>query len=128
MRAVHVLAHDSGPLVEAGVEHNPVPFGEAIDAFAEPDDRPGAVGPEDPRLRRGGKPAAQPDVEVVERGCPEADQNLAGPGLRVGSVLEAQDLRPAVLVDADRLHGAIVSSWNSLYPETSSEGATLRAR
>jgi hypothetical protein len=97
------------PLVEAGIEHDAVSFGEAVDALAEPDDHAGPVRAEDPRLRSGGKPAAQPDVEVVERGGPEADQDLAGPGLRVGSVLEAQDLRPAVLVDADRLHRAIVS-------------------
>ena len=100
---------DSGPVVEAGVDHDLVALGEAVDALAEPDDDAGAVRAEDPRLRRGGKPAAQPDVEMVERGRPETDRDLAGPGLRVGRVLVAQDLRPAVLVDADRLHGAIVS-------------------
>ena len=104
MRSVHVLAHDPGSVVEARVDHDLVALGEAVDSLAEPDDDARSVGPEDPGLRRRGKPAAEPDVEVVEGGRPEADQHLAGARLRVGDVLVAENLGPAVLVDADRLH------------------------
>jgi len=69
----------------------------------------GAVGAENSRLGHGGQPLPHPDVEVVERRGPHPDQDLAGPGLRVGDVLVAQNLRPTVLVNANGLHGTILS-------------------
>ena len=42
---------------------------------------------------------------MVQRGGPELDQHLALAGDRIGRVLVAQHLGPAVLVDPDRLHG-----------------------
>ena len=42
---------------------------------------------------------------MVERRCGEADENLAVGRLRIGNVLVPEDVRPAVLVDSDRLHG-----------------------
>src|SRR3954453_12275165 len=41
---------------------------------------------------------------MVERRGAQTNEHLAGPGLRVGSVLVAEHLGPAVLVDAHRLH------------------------
>ena len=55
-----------------------------------------------------GQPSPQPDVEVVERGGAQLDEHLAGPGLRVGNLLVAEHLGPALLVDPDRLHRPIV--------------------
>src|SRR5207302_905900 len=69
----------------------------------------GPVRAEDPRLRHRRKPFADPDVEMVERRGAKRDQNLAGPGLRIGSVLIAEHLGPAVLVDPDRLHVGTIS-------------------
>jgi hypothetical protein len=45
---------------------------------------------------------------VVERRRVEADEHLAVARLRVGSILVAQDLRPAVLMDPYRFQGTII--------------------
>ena len=107
VRAVGMLAEhrDQVPVLEAGVEHDPVADGEAVDSRSERLDDPGAVRSQDPGLRHGREAHAHPHIEVVERrGC-EADENLAVGRFRIGNVLVPQDLRPAVLVDSDRLHG-----------------------
>ncbi len=44
VRPVHVLAHDLGAVVEAGVDDDGVALREAVDALAEPDDDAGSVG------------------------------------------------------------------------------------
>jgi hypothetical protein len=64
------------------------------------------VGSEDPRLRDRRKSRADPEVEAVQRGGAELDENLAGAGLRIGRVLVAKNFRPAVLVDANCLHSS----------------------
>ena len=66
----------------------------------------GPVGAEDARLGHRGEPPPQPDVETVERGGAQLDEHLAGARHRVGHLLVAQHLGPALLVDADRLHAA----------------------
>ena len=107
VRAVGVLAEhrDRVPVLEPGVEHDAVADGEAVDSRSERLDDAGAVRSQDPGLRHGREAHAHPHVEVVERrGC-EADENLAVGRLRIGNVLVPEDLRPAVLVDSDRLHG-----------------------
>src|SRR5919204_3990829 len=92
MRAVGVLADDGDRLavLESRIDHDPL-------AGVDPD--PCAIGAEDPRLRHRRKPLADPEVEVIERGCPELDDDLARPRLRIGRVLVAQDLRATVLVN-----------------------------
>jgi hypothetical protein len=67
--------------------------------------QPGAVGAEDPWLRHGGQPSAYPDVEMVHGRSPQLDQDVLGPGFRIGRVLVAEDLGPAVLVDPHGFHG-----------------------
>ena len=67
-------------------------------------DHPGAVGSEDARLRHRGQAFPDPEVEVIERRGAQLDEHLARPGLRIRRILVAEDLRPALLVDADRLH------------------------
>ena len=56
-----------------------------------------------------GQPFSHPHVEMVERGGPKADEHLAGTGDGVGSLLDAYDLRAAVLVDPGGAHGTILS-------------------
>ena len=105
--AVAMLAEhrDRVPVLEAGVEHDPVADGETVDPRAERLDDPGTVRSQDPGLRHGREAHAHPHIEVVERrGC-EADENLAVGRHRIGNVLVPQDVRTAVLVDSDRLHG-----------------------
>ena len=98
VRPVGVLADDGdrGAVLEPRVDD---------DALARVDPDPRAVGAEDPRLRDRGKPLPDPEVEVVERGRSERDQDLARPGDRIGHVLVAEHLRAAVFVDAYGLHG-----------------------
>ena len=67
----------------------------------------GAVRSEDSREihRESGHAAPDPQVEVVDRDAQHAHEHLARGRLRVGHVVEPQDLGPAVLVDAQGLHG-----------------------
>ena len=97
MRAVHRLAHDVGLAArdDPRIDH---------DALVGAGDHACAVGAEDARLRHRGEPLADPDVEVVQRGGSQLDQHLAVGGLRIGDVLVAEHLRPAVLVDANGFH------------------------
>jgi hypothetical protein len=65
-----------------------------------------AVGAEDAGLRDRRQAAPYPDVEMVQRCGAKVDQDVIRPRFRIRSVLVAQNLRPAVLVDADGLHSA----------------------
>jgi hypothetical protein len=97
-----VLAVDGDVIavVDAGIHHDAVSGREAGTALHDP----GAVGAKDPGLR-GGRPAAShPEVDVVEGGCAKPDQDVIGPGHRIGRVFVAKHLGPTVLVDSDRLH------------------------
>src|SRR5581483_4071743 len=98
VRAVSRLADD----VHAAVVHD---ARVDDDALVGARDHAGAVGAQDARLRHGGQPLADPDVEVVERGRAQLDEHVAVARLGVGHVLVAQHLRPAVLVDPNSLHG-----------------------
>ena len=89
---------------DPGIDHHALAGGEARAA----DDDSRAVRAEDARLRHRRKTLAHPQVEPVERGGSELDQHIVGPRSRIGRVLVAQHLGPAVLVNADRLHGSIV--------------------
>jgi len=111
MRAVGLLADDvdAPSVLDARVDHDAVADAESVDAGTERFDDASAVRPQDPRFRHRRKPLPHPHVQVVHRGSCEADQHFALAGLRVGHVLVAQDLRAAVLVDADRLHGTILA-------------------
>src|SRR6185437_14823009 len=50
---------------------------------------------------------------MVQGGSAQAHEHLAGPRLGVGRVLVAQHLRPAVLVDPNRLHRGTISHMNA---------------
>src|SRR5437763_1966270 len=63
--------------------------------------------PEDARLRNGGKTLADPEVEVVERGCAELDHNIIRAGLGIRRLLVAEHLGPAVLMDSHGFHVTI---------------------
>ena len=97
------------PCSSPGLRTTPLPDVEAVDALPERLDHAGAVCAEDPRLRHGRQPLADPDVEVVERRGPEADEHLSRAGDRIGDLLDAEDLRAAVLVDPGGEHGTILA-------------------
>ena len=105
MRPVRVLA-DNGdlPVAElvARVDDDPVAGCEAVSG----DHDSGAVGTEDSRLRHGRQALADPQVEVVERRRAQLDQDLSGAWHRIGGVLVAKHVRPAVLVNAHGFHRA----------------------
>jgi hypothetical protein len=105
MCSVPVLPDDLRAVGQAGVDHDRVALREIIRPGPEAGDHPCAVGTESPWLRDRGKTLADPEIEVVERGRLEPDEDLARTGDRVVDVLVAQDLGTAVLVDANRLHG-----------------------
>jgi hypothetical protein len=48
--------------------------------------------------------AARPDVEMIERAGPHADQHLAGREIGIRGVLVREDLGPAVLVKPYGFH------------------------
>ncbi len=120
VRAVDVLAEDleaHAHRVLACQAEAAAPAEEArVDQHRLPDLDPFRVGPElgdDARRRRRRailrlgnrrKAAAEPDVEVVERGRAHAHDR--GAAVRLGwlDVLEAQDLGAAVFVDSHRSH------------------------
>ena len=73
VRPVTVLADHvdrAGRRLDAGIDH---------DALAGVDADARAVGAEDPRLRDGREAFADPDVEMVQRGRVQADENFARP-------------------------------------------------
>jgi hypothetical protein len=96
-------------VLEPGVEDDPLPHVEPVDALPERLDHAGAVCTEDPRLRHGRQPLADPDVEVVERRGTEADEHLSRAGNRIRDVLDPDDVRAAVLVDPGGEHGTILA-------------------
>src|SRR5580765_6307046 len=100
-----MLADDGDPAVAeivSRIDDDPVAWCETISR----DDDARTVGAEDARLRHGGETFADPDVEVVERGGSQLDQDLSGAWHRIGGVLVAKHLRSAVLVNTHGLHGA----------------------
>src|SRR5256885_859055 len=88
-------------VIEPRVDDHAVALGEAVPG----NDDPGAVGAEDARLRHGGESLADPDVEVVERGGAQLDQDMSRAWHRIRRVLVAEHLGPAVFMDANRFHG-----------------------
>ena len=80
------------------------------DTFARVDPNARAVGAEDPWLRDGRQAFPKPDVEMVERGCVQTDEDFARPGLRIGDVLEDEHLGAAVLMDPHRAHRGRLSA------------------
>ena len=109
MGPVAVLAEHVDPVGvrEPRVDH---------DALPGPGDHARAVGAEDPRLRHRRRAPAQPDVEMVQRGGPQLDQHLVRARDRVWHLLVVQDLRAALLVDPDRLHGTSLDGRESFEP------------
>src|SRR5207248_9625223 len=99
VRGVHVRAEPRGRLavLEPRVDH---------DLLARVLADPGAVRAEDARLGHRRKSLPDPEVEMVERSRAQTDEDLPGPRLGIGRVLVAENLRPAVLMDPDRLHAA----------------------
>jgi hypothetical protein len=59
------------------------------------------------RQRYSRKSFAHPDIEMVQGAGFDPDQNLVLPGLWVGDVLVAKNLRTAEFVDANRFHGTV---------------------
>jgi len=84
-----------------------------VTTFANPTgrclDHARAVCTQDPRLRNGRQPFADPDVEVVERRGPEADEHLARARNRIRNFLDPDDFRAPVLVDPGGKHGTILA-------------------
>jgi hypothetical protein len=70
---------------------------------------PGRVDAEDDRQRR--SPSRPPrEVDVVDAGRLDPDQELVVLGLRIRGVLVAKLFRPALLVEDDSLHGREASA------------------
>ena len=96
-------------VLDPGVEDDALPDLEAVHALAERFDDTRAVRAEDPRLRHRREAPPHPDVEVVERCGMDPDEHLAGGRDGIRHLLDAQHLGAAVLVDARREHGTILS-------------------
>jgi len=95
---------------DAGVHDHALADLELFDTFAERRNDPGAVGPEDSRLRNGRKTLAHPHVEVVQACGTQRHQNLAGCGHGIVHVFVAKDVWAPVLVYAHGLQrGRILS-------------------
>jgi hypothetical protein len=107
-----VLADYARAVVEAGVDEDSVSLAESessVYARAYRSHDAGPVGAEDARLRHGGKTSADPDVQVIERCRAKPEEHLSGARDRILDVLVAEDFWTAVLMDADRLHGGILT-------------------
>ena len=104
VRPVHVLAvhGDVIAVIDPGVQDHAVTGSESGPAL----DDPGAVGSQDAGLGRGRPAAPHPQVDVVERGRAQPDQDVARSRLGIGGVFVAQHLGAAVLVDPNRLQAA----------------------
>ncbi len=109
VRPVAMLAEhmDAVRVREARVDH---------DALARSGDHARPVRTEDPRLRHRRHAPPKPDVEVVQRGSSELDQNLPGARHRIRHLLVAQNLGAALLVDPDRLHAVRLDGRESREP------------
>ena len=109
VRAVGVLTDDGNrvAVLETRVDHDAIARCEALDTFTDGLDDARAVRTQDARLRDGRETLAHPDVEVVQRRRAQADQDLTGCRARDPERPRRQNLRSAVLVDPDRLHGTI---------------------
>src|SRR2546423_8267703 len=94
-----MLAEDLRAIFEAGVDD---------DALAGVDALAGSVRAEDEGLRNGRLAAADPEVDVVQRGRPQADEDFARCGRRIRSILVTQNVRPAALLNPDRLHAGTI--------------------
>jgi hypothetical protein len=60
-----------------------------------------------------------PEIEMVERGGPEADEHLSRAGSGILHVLVTEHLGTAVLVDAHSLHAPILTGSFSLLTSAS---------
>src|ERR1700674_4992113 len=72
--------------------------------------------------------AAGEDVQVVEGGCPQRDQNLTGARLGGRRLLVAQHLGAAVLVEPNRLHVATCYSTTQRSRRPEAEGSRAFGR
>ena len=77
---------------------------------ADGDHHAGAFLPERERQRARIRARAVIDVDEVDAGRLDVDQRLAGAERRLGDVLETENLGPACLVKANRLH-LILAPW-----------------
>ena len=105
MCPVRVLADDGDlPVAEIvpWIDDHPVAGRKAVSGNHDS----GAVGAEDPGLRHGRETLADPDVEVVERGGAQLDQDLSWAWHRIGHVFVAEHVGPAVVVNAHGFHRA----------------------
>ena len=121
VRAVTVFADDVLPVLEAGVQHDILADLDTGDTVAERLDDPCSVGAENPGLRRRGHPHPRPDVEVVQRRCPQADEHLTRRGDRIGRLLVAEHLRPAVLVDDELPSPGAILAGGTVRPVRTAE-------
>ena len=94
----------SAARLDAGIDDDALAGVEAVDALSEGLDEARSVGAEDARLRDGGETFADPDVEVVQRGSLELDENLALARSRIGRLFEDENLGAAVLMDPHCAH------------------------
>src|SRR5262249_17017016 len=94
-------------------------------ARARIDHRAGDVAAGDVRQRQGDaiEAPALPEIEMIQRTRAEANARASGSGCRIGCVFVAEDLQPPVLMEADRLHGAM--SAISPSSRTRSDGLSL---
>ena len=89
MLPVRLLAEDRDEraMLDSRVDHDSIADGEPFHVFAQARDDPRAVGSENVRLGSGGQTIANPDIEMVQRRCPQLDQNLAGTSCGIGHIL-----------------------------------------
>ena len=59
------------------------------------------------------QPAPLPEIEMVERARAHADEHLARREHRIRRVLVAEDVGPAVLMEADGFHRIVGSGFSA---------------
>ena len=98
-------AREAPPAADARLKHHPRAR-RKIPALRVDDD-PGDVAARDVRQRNRDTPQAAPlpQIQVIERAGTNPHQRFARSDDRIGNLLEPQDFRAAVVVEADSLHG-----------------------
>jgi hypothetical protein len=91
--------------VHWGQQH-PLSGFESGNIFANFDNLSCYVAAENMRERDFWDSFSDPEIQVVHRACPDANEHLIFPQLRIGNLLVAQYLGPTSFVNANGFHGS----------------------
>ena len=96
-----------------GRDENALADFEIGNIFADFNNFSGRIGAENMRQVDAGEALPHPNIEMVERACADADEDLIFARLGVGDGLVLEDFRATELVNADGFHGG-APIWNLL--------------